>query len=392
MIKKLQIKFISIIMIIVTIMLITILGTIALVTSSNIRSESMRILLNIHDMPAGSFTPYITIKVDRQSEYMFVEGKYYEDSNIDFIKLVEEVDARNENIGDLTEYNLRYLKEHTPQIDSYTFIDISNEIIAVQSVIKSCYIAGAFSFIAFLVLAIILVKWITRPLEKAWEQQKQFIGDASHELKTPLTVILTNAELLEDPDSAEEDKSQYINNIHSMSLQMRGLVEQLLELARADNGTLKTSFERLSLSDIANTEVMMFEPSFFDKNLILQSEIAENIYINGSQTHVKQAIDILLDNAIKYTKDNGNVTLTLKKTVSGKCQLSVESEGTPLTKEEIENIFKRFYRADKARSINGSYGLGLSIAVNIMKQHGGRIFASSKEASNVFTLEFKTIK
>jgi len=392
MIRKLQIKIVSIIMIIITIMLFAILGAVTLSTYINIQNDSVETLLNIPNMTDKTFTPYITIKVDHRSPYMLVEGKYYENSDIDFVELVSEVNRKSDSIGILPEYHLRYLKEHSPQYDIYTFIDIRYELTALKSLIRNCIISGICSILVFFLITVLLVKFITRPIEKAWNQQKQFVGDASHELKTPLTVILTNAELLEDPESTETDRKKYASNIHSMSLQMRGLVEQLLDLARTDNNNLKASFEKLSLSELSDTEVMMFEPSFFEKELILTSDIQSNIHVYGSSSHIKQAIDILLDNAIKYTTDKGHVSVCLKNTGHGKCQFSVESEGTPLSKQDIKNIFKRFYRIDTSRSMNGSYGLGLSIAWNIMKQHGGKIFAEAKKSSNVFVLEFSIKK
>lgn len=392
MIKKLQIKIISIIMIIITIMLFAILGTVVLSTYMDIQRESIQTLLDIPNTSGKPLTPYITIKVDHRSSYMLVEGKYYEDNDIDFVKLVYEVNRTSDSMGILPKYKLRYLKEHSIDYDIYTFTDITNEILAMNSLIKSSIISGICSYFIFFIITVLLVKFITHPIETAWNQQKQFVGDASHELKTPLTVILTNAELLEDPESTETDRKKYASNIHSMSLQMRGLVEQLLDLARTDNNNLKASFERLSLSELSDTEVMMFEPSFFEKDLLLNADIHSDIYVYGSSSHIKQAIDILLDNAIKYTTDKGHVSVCLKNTGYGKCQFSVESEGTPLSKQDIKNIFKRFYRIDTSRSMNGSYGLGLSIAWNIMKQHGGKIFAEAKKSSNVFVLEFSIKK
>jgi len=397
MIRKLQIKFTIIIMSIVTVMLTIILSTVVLATDNSLRAESIQILLSIPNISNNSFIPYLSVKVDKQSSYMIVEGKFYENANIDFVELITTVKNSKNEIGDLPKYNLRYLKQDSGLYDIYNFIDITNEKMAMQSLMRNCLRAGIISFIAFTILTIIMVKTITSPVEKAWKQQKQFIGDASHELKTPLTVILTNAELLEDAVNNKEDKTedilkdskQYISNIHTMSLQMRSLVEQLLDLARTDNGNMKSTFEKFSLSELTDTEVMIFEPSFFDKDLVLQSDIAPDISVYGNSERIKQVIDIFLDNAIKYTKDNGNVYVSLKTISNNRCQLCVKSEGTPLDKKEIGNIFKRFYRADKARSNNGSYGLGLSIAKNIIDEHDGRIYAKPLKDGNAFIIELR---
>lgn len=379
-------------MITVTILLSVILSGIVLSTQIIYKQESMTFLLNLPNVQSMRFVPYFTVQVDKGSNYMFIEGKYYEDNNIDFVKLIEEVNDSNYDTGTLTEYNLRFVKISGSGGTVYNFMDISEELYAIKKLAINCLYAGLISFFIFLILTIILVKLFTRPVEKAWNQQKQFIGDASHELKTPLTVILTNAELLEDESSSEDDKKHYVSNIHAMSIQMRSLVEQLLELARTDNGTMKSTFDTFNISEVAETEVMIFEPSIFEKELTISSEIAENIKVHGNSDRIKQVIDIFLDNAIKYTKDNGNIRLYLKNISHGRCQLAVESEGTPLSKEEIKNIFKRFYRVDKARTNNGSYGLGLSIAQNIIKEHNGNIYAKPLKNGNVFIIELKTNK
>lgn len=392
MIKKLQIQYITFIMTTVTFLLSVILTGIVLSTHIIYKQESVNFLLNLPNVQNTRIIPYLSIQVDKVSNYMLVEGKYYEDSNIDFIRLIDEVNNKSSDTGIIEKYNLRYMKISGSNVDIYNFVDISGETYALKNLEINCIYAGSISFFVFLILTIILVKHFTRPVEKAWNQQKQFIGDASHELKTPLTVILTNSELLEDESSSDDDKKHYISNIHAMSLQMRSLVEQLLELARTDNGTMKNTFEPFSLSEIVETEVMIFEPSFFEKELNISSEIAENIRVYGNSDRIKQVIDIFLDNAIKYTSDKGNVRVYLKNISHSKCQLAVESDGTPLSKENIKNIFKRFYRVDKARTSSGSYGLGLSIAQNIIKEHGGNIYAKPLKGGNAFIIDLKTTK
>ncbi len=392
MIKKLQIQYITFIMITVTFLLSVILTGIVVSTHIIYKQESLNFLINLPNIQNGRIIPYISIQVNNGSDFMLVEGKYYEDANMDFLRLIDEVDSRNEDTGVIDMYNLRYMKLSGSGGNIYNFVDISGERYALKNLQINCLYAGSISFFIFLILTVILVKHFTRPVEKAWNQQKQFIGDASHELKTPLTVILTNSELLEDENSTEEDKKHYVSNIHAMSTQMRSLVEQLLELARTDNGTMKNTFEAFSLSELAETEVMIFEPSFFEKNLNITSEIAENIHVYGNSDRIKQVIDIFLDNAIKYTIDKGNVKVTLKQISHNKCQLAVESDGSPLSKEDIKNIFKRFYRVDKARTSSGSYGLGLSIAQNIIKEHGGNIYAKPLKTGNAFIIDLKTTK
>ncbi|MBQ4605016.1 MAG: HAMP domain-containing histidine kinase, partial [Clostridia bacterium] len=226
--------------------------------------------------------------------------------------------------------------------------------------------------------------------EEAWNKQKQFIADASHELKTPLTVITTNAELMKS-ESSEESKSKFTDNILTMSKQMRGLVESMLEIARLDNGSVRKEFAVFNLSETVSDAILPFEALFYEKEQIFTSEIEPDIRINGNAEQIKQVVDILLDNANKYASEKSEIKLILKKQGRNQCRLSVSNEGETIPEEELKNIFKRFYRGDKTRQMNNSYGLGLSIAESIITEHSGKIFAESKNGVNTFTAQFHIV-
>ena len=137
---------------------------------------------------------------------------------------------------------------------------------------------------------------------------------------------------------------------------------------------------------------MPFEALFFEKEQIFSSDVESNIKIKGNSEQIKQVIDILLDNANKYATENSKINLTLKKLGRNHCRLTVDNEGEPIPDEELKNIFKRFYRGDKTRQMNNSYGLGLSIAESIVKEHSGKIFAESKDGVNTFTVQFNSLQ
>lgn len=223
-------------------------------------------------------------------------------------------------------------------------------------------------------------------VETAWKQQRQFVADASHELKTPLTVIMTNAELLNSPDFDQARRSQFAAHILTMSRQMRQLIEEMLDLARTDNGQGTLVFSPVDLSRLVNDAVLPFEPVFFERGLTLTADIQEHITVSGSQQHLRQITDILLDNAQKYSSPAGEVTVQLTRQ-GGRCRLSVSNPGDALSKAERKDIFKRFYRTDEAHSQRGSYGLGLSIAANIAAMHRGKIWVESSNGRNIFHLE-----
>ena len=228
-------------------------------------------------------------------------------------------------------------------------------------------------------------------MEKSWKEQRQFVSDASHELKTPLTVILTNAELLQQPDYDAERKGTFAANILTMAGQMRSLVENLLDLARVDNGLAKAVWTQVDLSHTVYDAVLPFEPVYFEKGLDLQSRIQENIRVNGSEMHLRQVVEILLDNARKYSDCPGTVVVCLQRHSRGQCLLSVSNPGAPIPPQDLQNIFKRFYRVDQARSRDGSYGLGLPIAEGIVNDHKGRIWATSQNGFNTFYVSLPMI-
>ena len=172
---------------------------------------------------------------------------------------------------------------------------------------------------------------------------------------------------------------------------MRGLVEDLLDLARVDNGMPRAVWERVDLSGLVEEAALPFEPLYFEGGLELVSDVEPDIFVHGSADHLRRVAEILLDNARKYS-DPGRVTLTLKRQGKGLCTLCVENPGPPIAPGDLQNIFKRFYRADSARSRDGSYGLGLPIAEGIVRAHGGRIWAASAGGMNRFYVTVPTVQ
>ena len=227
---------------------------------------------------------------------------------------------------------------------------------------------------------------LTDRLQTTENARRRFVSDASHELKTPLTVIMTNAELLNSPDFDETRRSQFAAHILTMSRQMRQLIEEMLDLARTDSGQSTLIFSQVDLSRLISDAVLPFEPVFFEAGLTLAVDIQPGLTVRGSHQHLRQTVDILLDNARKYAAPSGEISVTLTR-CGGRCRLAVSNPGPEISKADLQNIFKRFYRADEAHTQQGSYGLGLSIARNIILRHRGRIWAESKNGRNTFFVE-----
>lgn len=180
------------------------------------------------------------------------------------------------------------------------FADISSEQQTLQGLVRSSLLIGGGSLLALIGLAILLARWAVRPVETAWRQQKQFVADASHELKTPLTVILTNTELLQSPDYDEAQKQQFTDGIRTMAQQMRALVERLLELARAENARPQAAFAPVCLSEVAETSALLFEAALYERGLTLETQVEPELTVSGDERQLGQLVEILLDNARKY--------------------------------------------------------------------------------------------
>ena len=331
--------------------------------------------------------PYFYVSVNSFGELSATFSGYYDLTDTDALQEIISLTLSDPaQSGVLKDCGLRFLKRTTPFGQSIVFADMSSELATMGSLVKNCVIIGIASFIAFLGLSFLLARWAVKPVESAWNQQRQFVSDASHELKTPLTVILTNAELLQQGGYAEEDREKFVSSILTMSHQMRGLVESLLELARVDNGGQNMVFSRLNYSELVTDALLPFEPVYFEKGLLLESEVAEGVFVKGSAQHLKQVLDILLDNASKYAAPDSTVQVTLR-TQGAHCLLSAANPGEEISKEDLKNIFKRFYRVDKARSMNHSYGLGLAIAEGIIHRHNGKIWAESGGGINTFFVQ-----
>ena len=398
MLKKLRIKFVAVFMVIVTGMLCLVFGMLYHFTQQNMQNESLSMLQSIASNPfqlsqpnnrnGDLRLPYFIVQIGNRGDLVAAGGGYYDLSDENFLMdLIESVFLSREQSGILEEYNLRFYRTVTPGGQNMVFADITSERSALQNLVKNCFIIGGVCLLLFLGISILLAIWMVKPVEQAWKQQCQFVADASHELKTPLTVIMTNAELLQSSEYDPVSKSQFSDSILIMSRQMRNLVERLLDLARADTGQNSMACSSFDFGDLVEKALLPFDPVFFEKGLGLTGQIQPGILVYGNEQQLHQVVDILLDNAQKYGAPQGEVLVQLKKAGRSHCRLSVANPGAEISPEDLKNIFKRFYRVDKARSRDGSFGLGLSIAESIVKKHHGNIWAESRDGVNTFFVE-----
>ncbi len=398
MIRKLQIKFVIINMAIVTAMLLVIFALVYNSTKTNLESESIRMMQTIAmdplrlgrpDEPSSELKlPYFTIQLGIKGELIATGGGYYDLSDKEFLKeLIEESVGSRRETGVIEAHDLRFCRVSTPIGTVLVFSDMSSETNTLDNLVRNSVLIGTLSFLGFLVVSIFLSRWAVRPVAAAWQQQKQFVADASHELKTPLTVILTNAELLQGDGHGEAERKNFSQSILTMSHQMKALVEKLLELARSDAEQTKQPMQPVDLSRLILDTALSFEGVFIEKGLTVESEVEPGIAVNGNPQALGQVADILLDNARKYSSPGGETRVRLCSSGHNRCRLAVSNPGREIPPEELKNIFRRFYRMDKSRSRDGSFGLGLSIAERIVAQHKGRIWAESGDGVNTFFVE-----
>ena len=395
MIKRLRRKLVAFTTVLLTIVLVVILGLIYHFTRTGLVEHSMSALqsagmeLGLHNHPGRpdrlTTNPCFLLEPLPDGRLKVVGTDYYDlddpDALLELLKEVEEMDAQS---GLLKDQQLRFLRLKDGPGVRYAFMDISGELDTLARLNITCATILVAGVIVFFCISVLLARWAVRPVERAWDQQRQFVADASHELKTPLTVILTNAELLRSEEYDEQNKSRFADSILKMSCQMRGLVEELLDQARVDNGISSTEKVKLDYSKLVSDAVLPFEPVYFEAGRELRSAVQPGIMLTGSANHLRRVVDILLDNGCKYSSPGGVIELRLERQGRGNCLLSVSSPGEAMTEQQCQDIFKRFYRANEARSMNRSYGLGLSIAQGIVQQHRGKIWAQSREETNIF--------
>lgn len=302
--------------------------------------------------------------------------------------VVNEIKDTDKKSGELADYRLMYVRAFTPNGIKFVLADTSAIYSALLNNIFLCIGLFVIGLVVIFLISLGLSYLAVKPVKTAWQQQKQFVADASHELKTPLTVILANNNIMmSHKNSTIEQESQWLESTDEEAKHMKKLIDQMLYLAKNDAEQIKPELYEVNISEITEGAVLNFEPVAFENNILIESDIETDITINGNSTMLTQLLHILTDNAVKYAGADGSVFVKLKKSSDG-CILSVQNSGDVISKEDLAHLFDRFYRADKARS-KGGYGLGLSIAENIVKSLKGKInVESSEQNGTVFTVSF----
>lgn len=318
--------------------------------------------------------PLALLTADAQGQLTVTQNLIPAFSDAELIHLGNQVLTLEEEEGFMREIRLRYLRAFAPDGTMHiVFASTTLEQALLRNQAILSLVIALLSSAAFWVIAFLLSRSLVKPISDAFARERQFVADASHELKTPLTVVLSNTEMLLSSGAVTEERSlRRLDNIRAESRRMRALVEDLLSLARLDAGRTRAVHTPQPLSYIVACALSGFEPALFDAGRRLQEDVEANLSVSGDAARLRELLDILIDNACKYSQPNSAVCVTLRA-VHKEAVLCVTSEGNPIPASEHNAIFRRFYRRDPSRSQQPGYGLGLAIAQCIVSEHGGRI-------------------
>ena len=386
MIRRLRWKIVGISMLFVTLVLAAVFTGVMLTAHSSLEQSSTRQLeeaLRGEGYDGQNGQPCFVTEVYPSGTVRVMGSSYYQISEEDLLALVQECLSQQEESGLLTDYHLRYLRYDGALSIRIAFTDSTLEQSALRAMAGNLLLIALAALVVLLGCSYLLSGVAARPVERAWQEQQRFLSDASHELKTPLTVILSSADLLAESAPAEEQT--YVENIRAESRRMKKLVEEMLTLFRAESVRRETAFSEVDLSDVVTDAALRFEPVMFESGrrllyTILHGVIQQDTRLTG----------ILLDNAVKYAPQGTDIRLTLTRQDRTAC-LAVENGGDPIPPEVAAHLFDRFYRADSSRTGTG-FGLGLAIARAIVQNHRGNIICRSQEGLNRFSVTLPILR
>lgn len=324
---------------------------------------------------------YSTSVVLKNKTIMVLSNSLKETTDKDILSMTQELQKNGKKVGSIDDYIylVRILKS-----GNTVYIFVNNKEALQNS--KQFFIVSIFIFllsvIVFTIISYYLSRWMIKPSEKAIKNQKIFVANISHDLKTPITIIRANADLIEN----EVKNKKSIKYIKQETEKLNHLVNEMLTLTRIDNTISKENFKSFNFGDSLFDVVLPFESIAYEKGIRFNINIDESTTYFGDENNIQKLAEILIDNAMSYTAKGGIVDVDAYEN-SKAVTLSVTNTGEPISDEKKVEIFDRFYRESKSRESTGNhYGLGLSIANTIVKKHNGKISIESKNGKNTFTV------
>ena len=391
MIRHLRWKVVATNMLLISLVLLAVFAAVFFISRDNYRKNVQQQLYQALEQgdygisqPGVDSIPCFVAEVYGSGTVRVAGNSYYDLS--DETRLADIVTAalhRTADSGTLDEYHLRYLRQTGYATTAIAFTDTYLEYTSLRTLLSACSLVGSVALVVLFLCSYLLSGVVTKPVGAAWAQQEQFLSDASHELKTPLTVILSSTELLEQ--GAAPEQRQYVDNIRAESRRMKQLVEDMLTLSRVERGDTRLPDTTADLSDAAANVALRFEPVAYEAGHTLSYDIAPGLLVRGDGQKLEQAVAVLLDNAVKYAAPHTEIRLDAVRQGKNAC-LWVENQGDAIPADKLPHIFDRFYRADASRTNGGSFGLGLPIAKAIVEAHRGAIRCESGGGVTRFTI------
>lgn len=396
MLARLRREFIAITMLLVGLVLIGVLGMTLFTNAMTLRSVTSRILSkaiagDITSAQIGDTTGErsaeimlaVVVDVRRDGTTTIIGDSPLEISPERLDTVIEEVLSASADTGECEEYPISWERAEQPWGMRIALVDTYSRDAALRYQAFNGTIIFFVSMLALFVVSYVLSGWALKPVERAWAQQHRFVSDASHELKTPLTVILANMQILQKQRDIEPESRRWVESTIDEATHMKQLVEELLTLAQADERTAsgqsaKTKAEGIDVSGIVEGCCLEFDPVAFERGCSIEEHIEPGIVAHVEKAAYQRVIRTLLDNATKYASKGTVVHVNLTR--DGKrSKLVVSNLGEAIPAEDLEHLFDRFFRTDKARERQGEggFGLGLAIARSIVVSYGGTIQATS---------------
>lgn len=356
----------------------------AIITKNFLFSDSL--LFNIQvDADGNILSINSFINLPEETYYKAAETAWHDKKNNSTITL----DGRQWEYS-ITQINKQIVLENGQQYatsqDNYliTFLDVTESNRTLFQLLTTLILVGLIMLFAVFIISLYFANKAIKPISETWEKQKQFVADASHELKTPLSIINANYDaLLANREETIESQLKWLGYIKIGTDRMTKLIHDLLSLAKIEDVHLEIKKTPFNISADINDVILSMESIVLEKGIRLSHRIEPDIIVESDSERIKQVVTILFDNAIKYTNENGQIDISLIKS-KRQVVYSITNSGKGIAKEDLLKVFDRFYRSDPSRAQEtGGYGLGLSIAKTIINRLGGDIQATSTE--NEFT-------
>lgn len=399
-IRKLRLKFIAVFMGLMLVFSVAIGAFIYFERKAELEYQCMVYLLDIHnagnkdgpasDDPRLGYPPFFVLEIDNVTESArAVDGRFFlADRGVTSDELIKHLIGRIEESGVLSEYGVRYFNGvREDRAHRVSFIDVTYIENELHALLGRIVLVEAPSLLILLVIAYFLSRWFAYPAKKAMDEQTKFIAKASHELKTPVSIIRANIDLIDGDKGADESDLLFgCENIRHECDRMTQLVEAMLLTGLIANDPERPR-TKVDLTSILEREMLRFEVMAFDHGLTLTHEAAPGLTVIGDEIQVTRLVDIIVENALKYCAPGGKIQVTAEHRggIGLHVRLSCSNDGAELTKEQRENIFKPFYQVDGTQK---GAGLGLSIAHEIVMSMHGTIEYAYTDGKNCFILEF----